>query len=352
MSKEFGASIKPRIEWIDLAKGFCICFVVLFHVADYYGAHYPFSSVFVAFRMPLYFILSGIFFKRYEGLMGFMKRKVNKLLIPYLFFFIVTGILVPLLLYSVCNLKVKAYTPSGLSDLKYVFSEAPNGNAVIWFLWCLFVVNILFYLITMLSDVLLRERRMWGYVSGCLVCGVFGLTLARFQMDLPFFLDSSLTALPFFFIGWLLKNKTSFLYSQSTKSNLPQSILCIVVGVSFIGILGRGHCNFMSNWFGDVYDTIVMYPLGIIGTISVLLVARIFVKIPVLSYYGRYSIILLCTHFYVLQFVDGILRALHISGQYVYVLNTIIVLACYWGIIPFALKYLPYVTAQKDVIKA
>ena len=75
-----------RIEWIDLANGICIILVVLFHVCHEYPLEVQISS----FRMPLYFILSGLFFKQYEGFIGFLKRKTNKLLIPFLFFLFFT----------------------------------------------------------------------------------------------------------------------------------------------------------------------------------------------------------------------------------------------------------------------
>lgn len=78
------SSPKKRIEFIDLAKGFCICLVVLAHVAASYKVSLPLSDFQKAFRMPLYFILSGFFFKTYGGFWDFIKRKTNKLsfLIP------------------------------------------------------------------------------------------------------------------------------------------------------------------------------------------------------------------------------------------------------------------------------
>lgn len=36
-------------------------------------------------RMPLYFILSGLFFKDYGGFLNLLVKKANKILIPFLF---------------------------------------------------------------------------------------------------------------------------------------------------------------------------------------------------------------------------------------------------------------------------
>ena len=82
-----------RIEWIDLAKGICIVLVVFHHVMVRYDLELPLSDALSSFRMPLYFILSGLFFKLYEGFEGFVKRKVNKLLIPFAFFLVTTSLL-------------------------------------------------------------------------------------------------------------------------------------------------------------------------------------------------------------------------------------------------------------------
>ena len=78
-----------RIEYIDLAKGFCIILVVLFHCDIYfYHIGYEFNTmVGNTFRMPLYYFLSGLFFKPYNGFFNFAIRKANKLLIPFLFLY-------------------------------------------------------------------------------------------------------------------------------------------------------------------------------------------------------------------------------------------------------------------------
>ena len=84
---------KQRIQYIDLAKGFCILLVVASHILAFYRTQLPYDSVLKCFRMPLYFFLSGVFFKQYENFGGFVKRKINKLLIPFLFFYVTLGII-------------------------------------------------------------------------------------------------------------------------------------------------------------------------------------------------------------------------------------------------------------------
>ena len=62
---------KNRIYWIDTAKGICILLVVINHAIMITHIEYIFGNINIenslsSFRMPLYFTLSGIFFKRYR----------------------------------------------------------------------------------------------------------------------------------------------------------------------------------------------------------------------------------------------------------------------------------------------
>lgn len=68
-----------RIEYIDYLKGLTVVLVVWFH-ATYHPAFLDFP-----FRMPLFFFVSGVFFKAYPWPV-FWRKKVNQLFIPFLFF--------------------------------------------------------------------------------------------------------------------------------------------------------------------------------------------------------------------------------------------------------------------------
>ena len=91
---------KPRYAFVDLAKGICIMLVVWHHVVSTWGLEtYPLKEAVSSFRMPLYFFLSGLFFKEYAGFFDFCKRKINKLLIPFAFFFVTLSCIFPFVLH-------------------------------------------------------------------------------------------------------------------------------------------------------------------------------------------------------------------------------------------------------------
>ena len=64
---------KKRIEFIDLAKGVCILLVIMMHTdvnVDFPGLR--------GMRMPLYFILSGLFFKDYGGSVSYTHLRAHE----------------------------------------------------------------------------------------------------------------------------------------------------------------------------------------------------------------------------------------------------------------------------------
>lgn len=73
--------MKQRIEFVDLAKGFCILMVVLLHV--YGDTSGEVIKIMGYFKLPLFFVLSGMFFKENDGILSFLKDKTNKLLMPF-----------------------------------------------------------------------------------------------------------------------------------------------------------------------------------------------------------------------------------------------------------------------------
>ena len=83
---------------------------------------------------------------------------------------------------------------------------------------------------------------------------------------------------------------------------------------------------------------------------SVLLLSKIFGKVPLLSYIGRYSIIVLCTHVYVIHLVINCMTGITDTRFALPAVFIVSVLVCAM-LIPVFKKYLACFTAQKDLIK-
>ena len=68
---------------IDIAKGLGICLVVLGHLSDYFGANMPrvYSFIYL-FHVPLFFFLSGLFYKEYDSFSVILKKEVFPFISP------------------------------------------------------------------------------------------------------------------------------------------------------------------------------------------------------------------------------------------------------------------------------
>lgn len=336
-----------RIVWVDTAKGICILLVVLHHCAQLLHASYPFQRDFMTFRMPLYFILSGLFFKQY-GFKVFLIKKTNKLLIPYVFFYLLTGILIPVTVFRLFGYSLAFYDSYGFKAFQSIFSERIICNPSIWFLFCLFEVNLLFYVVFFISKLFEHSTFILGLLSSGI--GLFGLFLAYNKIQLPFYFDSCFTVLPFFFFGFYLRNHTTILNSANSKSSIFLSAVFIIVSMVIIHCFNFGRLSVIDNTAGGLKGCAQVYPYGILGTMSVLLLAKMIGKIPVLSYIGRYSIIVLCTHVYIIDIVRHCFSFVEGPGVLLAMVFIMTNLVCLL-LIPLFKKYLPCFTAQKDLIK-
>lgn len=337
-----------RIQYIDLAKGFGIMLVVVYHI--YYHLHnmqviMPISL----FMLPLFFFLSGLFFKEYGCFSEFIIRKINKLLIPFLFFYLVTSVAMPNALYML-GFKIEHTETLGHINALWAFIGESFSNEPIWFLWAFFLLNIIFYFILVPikaissnSKVIVLSLLVIGFAVG-----LFGSAYlaAPPQCDLPGFVDSAMSALPFFVMGYLFNRYTDILVPNKWDKYLP-----VIIVVCFaVAFYVDGDCSYKQN----VYDVnpIVQYVCGMMGVLGVVFTAKMLRNLPFVAYWGRYSLMILVTHALLLQVYMPIARKF-LSDLPQAVMATIVLIAVmfsYQLIIPIMKRFLPYFTAQKDLI--
>ena len=326
-----------RIEYIDLAKGFCIILVVFNHIHKTYDAPYLLADCFKMFRIPLYFFLSGLFFKNYEGIYGFIIRKINKLLIPFSFFYLFTSFLLPNL-FSIIG--------GGQFDLSLLWSFINPEffpNFPIWFLICLFQLNVIFYVVYLISE----KFNNYGIFVMTLLSGILGFLgyyLGHNKINLLMFVDTSLSALPFFYIGFISRKYTNILQ----PNRIDRYNLLIACCLFFITFFFAKHIDYSTNNFINA-SFLRVYGCGISGVFSIIFLSKTIKFIPYVSYLGKYSIMILCTHFIIITYLNVVLKK-YISYDWIAIMiNLVLTLSLYSFIIPFMKKYMPYVTAQKDV---
>jgi fucose 4-O-acetylase-like acetyltransferase len=317
---------KPRIEFVDLAKGVCILLVIAWHCSAFAD---EIPNVSRLIRMPLYFVISGLFYKDYGGWLLTIVKKVNRLIIPFVFFFLLSYAFLAI----GRRLGLIEHSDSDITDLFY---HRDIYNVALWFLLCLFNINVIFTLLRLLS---VNEIYL-AVVS--IACGGVGYWLSVSGLYLPFYVDTALTAMPMFYFGHLL-SRTKLLYPSRLDwwGMLCGALILVVVYIvynslecrAFVYYHNRLECNFL------VADL-----LSIAGVFGLLMVLKPIKWLPVVSMIGRYSIVALCLHNMLLALINGFLKP--ISCEMAFVLT---VVAC-WVVTPLFVKLLPWFTAQKDLI--
>ena len=338
---------QKRIEYIDLAKGLCITLVVFYHFFTILHDTPPFIRSLSVFRMPLYFFLSGLFFKEYEGFIGFFLRKVNKLLIPFAFFYLVTSFALPNILHSVFGFTVRNTESLGISGLWAFVTYEDFSNNPIWFLWVLFLVNIYFYVVLVpVKKLTSKPQNIAAIITVvCFAIGFAGSVWLGGKYIKCAFLDSAMSALPFFVMGYLFNRFTDILVPNRWDKLLPIIVVACFALTFYVG----GKCSYRVNSYH--INPILQYVCGMTGTLGIIFTAKILRTLPFITYWGRYSIMILCTHGLLIHCLLPLIRRAHLSTMITALVLLPIVMFSYQLIIPLMKKYLPYVTAQKDVIK-
>jgi hypothetical protein len=148
--------------------------------------------------------------------------------------------------------------------------------------------------------------------------------------------------MPFFYFGYFFVNIGGLQCIQKLpKVKVIFYLMCCLIITVILTI-------FMS------WPTICTFYLsGFIGTLFIIFLAILFQHLPLFSYIGRYSIILLLTHGILLRFMTPYY---HYLSQFINVtiatfLMTVILLLSYCLIIPFMCRYFPYVTSQRPLLR-
>lgn len=175
-----------RVTWIDMAKGYGIILVVLAHLDVGVLGQWIYT-----FHMPLFFLLSGYVFNDNYDFKTFLSKKVRAIVVPYIVFAII------LIVFN--GFFYKAYDGYLLIDyiklvLEYVIQKRVS---TLWFLACLFWLNILFYF----TRRMLKNNKQLACCSLVLVIvGILYYNVFNGK-GLPWNIDVCLMAYPFFWGG-------------------------------------------------------------------------------------------------------------------------------------------------------
>lgn len=324
--------LTKRIEYIDLMKGICIILVIMVHC----DITYPWEKLDIMiknFRIPLYFFLSGLFFKKYDCFEDFLIRKVNKLVIPYVFF-------------SVVPFCFGYYIYNDFTFESIIPIIVTPYNYPLWFLRCLFITYIIYYILSQID--ILERKKIYKFICILLLSYLFfKLNIFLHNTDSFHTIKSilcgsnfiaAIIALPFFFIASILRRKGILNIYLTMKARAILTILFFC-----LWIITDTRVDFYASDFGKNF--LFLYPSAIGGIGIIWLISYTLKKLPYISYVGRYSLIALGTHIFIKTMIGYFLG---INEGFYLLIMILILLPIFIYLLK---KYFPYFTAQKDLIK-
>lgn len=217
--------IKERIDYIDVFRGMGILTMVMGHV----GFGDLFQHFIHAFHMPMFFFVSGFFYKRNSDIKKVITKKAKSLLIPYFVF----G-LVHLLIYMILG------NGNVQSEIKHLLWENTRGLPIagaLWFLTSLFLTEVIFLLL----DKSIKSKKLFYTLIFVLVF-VGSIAIKIFTFRLPWGLDASLVGLGFYALGFLVRSKQDIWLIKRTL-NLRIVSLVVSVVICLVLIILNGYIN-------------------------------------------------------------------------------------------------------------
>lgn len=218
-----------RLDYIDIAKSLGMLTIIWGHIL-----HSGWSNLMVySFHIPLFFFLSGMVFNadKYQSVGQLIKRRAKTLLLPYLIFSFVTWLLW-------VGMRVAAHDATNYwyPLLQTFIAQGSSGflrhNLPLWFVPCLFVVELMFYYINKLPKIgALISVVMCSFIGDYMIRGGY---LEYFRL-FPWSIEGAMSSVIFYATGnWLTYSYShQELQSVALKRQHVSAVICLLL---FVGL--------------------------------------------------------------------------------------------------------------------
>lgn len=274
---------KKRVTWIDAARGLSILIIVYAHIYDV-----SLVSDFVhLFHVPIFFILSGLVWKKAESVKGFAVKTFNNLVIPYLFVGIIS-----IGLYMLMGASLKSKGALSLlqcfEGLFYANSRTGlmTWNRPLWFIPCLIAVRIVWELIALIKSKKLRAAIVLFVWAG-------GIALIMLPwIKLPLQGEVALNMLPFYAFGVFAQDIREFI----EKLSLWKCLLASAAGFALCIPIFIFNSQELSVQYNH-YNNYALFIAGAIcGTVFIAGFAASVKKLRLLQFIGQNTLCILLWH--------------------------------------------------------
>lgn len=304
---------------LDLARGLAMILVIMGH------GMFPVHQALDSFHMPLFFIIAGFTFRPSSDWPVFLIKKTNRVFIPFIFF-------------SFISFGVEFFAQK----------EAPFIGPL-WFLQTLFIALILINMVFNSLD------RIKGWII--LVISIVSYYLAYYCVDcFPFHILKAINALPFIYLGFLIKDL--ILGLTRSKTLVLLLLFAVLYALMFVLSMRCYHISGLWHTFGIFRSNIFFYYLtAISGSIVVLCLAQFFKVIGPINWIGRNSLVIMCAHFPILEALNSFIAQTewYLTGGIIVkaslaMATFFLVIALCYPLVWICKNYLPCVTGYKPLI--
>jgi acyltransferase len=296
--------VAERDARVDAAKGIGIALVVIGHAK---GASALYTILTSALTMPLFFFVSGWLSMQgrqaQQGILQRQRQLVSSLLVPYVFFFLCSYAYWLL----TRNVGEKAARWGGLpwwDPLKGLFSGLGPDlyvNVAIWFLPALFTTTFFFNL-----------GRRWLPISVLLMVAAAvaaaWAAVAPLSHRLPWGLDVAPVSLFFYVAGAAFRQ-----WGLLRPGKLFCWVLLVTAAPLWVWLsFHNGRVDFNLQGFGR--HPILLIGAGLCGIVVVMCQGELLKGMETLTWLGRNTLVVLCTHIVVLMVTSGVASVMKLSG--------------------------------------
>ncbi len=293
-----------RVGYVDIYRGIGILCMIVGHVSLRGTYSQAFDQFIHAFHMPMFFFLSGYFFRTNCDIRFFCVKKFKTLMVPYIVF----GLTDLLLL---CLIDGQFYKGALLYHLPFENSNGLRQIGAIWFLTATFFASIIYYYI---STKCVKQKVLQHILVICVSLG--GTILPSFlPFRLPWSLDAAFVAVGFYHVGYLVQRyKTDRIIHSTFASKWPYTLGMIVLDVAlifqngYINMRTGAYANVVLFWLNAFLSIVVLWNIS--RELEELMNWFIILKGPIefVKYVGKNSITFLVTNQIVIYVLEKLFR--------------------------------------------
>lgn len=289
--------MKKRIEYIDIMRGICIIYMIAGHI-DFQCVY--FDHYIHAFHMPIFFIVSGLFYKN-NMKSDYITKLAKKTLLPY---FVWATIF--LIIDNITFLGTHTGFRNGLSIILTTNNNNIPISGALWFLTAFFISNVIYYFISKINIKTLRTII-------CLIIMLIGIYLYKLtNINLWWSINASLVGVGLLEIGYLFKQH-NLIEKVNIKSNL---LLILIIIINTICIMKTSYVNMRTN----IYPLVFMFIINILLSLIVYLnISKRLEKFKIsdsIKLLGKESIIPLCINQFIILFYTTIIEKIILKGHF------------------------------------